>query len=252
MGSSSIVDGATTATGAGDGSTSVTPGQPKTKPRGLVRRVDPLEPTGLVNAMGYRFVTGVLSLGMRTVFHTSRADLGPFPEGPVILAPNHRSFLDPIVLGTLENRRIIFMMHAKYYDMPHLNWMYSMSRCIPVETGAENRRALRLGKRVLDAGKALAIFPEGTISPDGEQQPAQPGMAWLARMSGAPVVPIHIGGTREVLLKGSARLRSGVITIRSGASRLRSEFPAGRGADEAFSSAIMADIDALGRAPARR
>lgn len=216
------------------------------------KRVDPLAPTGIRNAMGYRLVTGTLSLLMRTIFHARRADLWPLPEGPVILAPNHRSFLDPVVLGTLEPRRIIFLMHAKYYDMPMLNWLYRMSRCIPVEDGKENRRALRVGKRVLDAGRALAIFPEGTISPDGELQPAQPGMAWLARVSGAPVIPIHIGGTREVLTKGSRRIRCGEITMRSGTPRLRSEFPPGRAGDEAFSDAIMADIDALGRAPKRR
>jgi len=215
------------------------------------RRVDPMEPTGLGNAMGYRLVTGTLCLLMRTIFHVRRADLGPLPEGPVILAPNHRSFLDPIVLGTLEPRRIIFLMHARYYDMPLLGWMYRLSRCIPVESGSENRRALRVGKRVLDAGRALAIFPEGTISPDGELQPAQPGMAWLARVSGASVIPIHIGGTREVLSKGSMRIRAGEITLRSGAARLRSEFPRGRHGDEAFSDAIMADIDSLGRAPKR-
>jgi len=213
------------------------------------RRVDPLKPTGVLNAMAYRLVTGALSLAMRTVFGVQKMDLHPIPDGPLILAPNHRSFLDPVVLGTMVDRRIIFMMHAKYYDMPALNWLYSLSRCIPVESGKENRRALREGKRVLDAGRALAIFPEGTISPDGELQPAQPGMAWLARVSGAPVYPIYIGGTREVLMKGSARLRPGRITIRSGDARLRSEFPPGRDGDEAFSRAIMADIAALGAAP---
>ena len=183
------------------------------------RRVDPLKPTGVANAMVYRVVTGTLSIIMRTVFGVQKMDLRPIPDGPIILAPNHRSFLDPIVLGTMVDRRIIFMMHAKYYDSPQLNWLYSVSRCIPVEAGKENRRALREGKRVLDADRALAIFPEGTISPDGSLQPPQPGMAWLARVSGAPVVPIHIGGTREVLEKGRKRLRFGRITIRSGAAR---------------------------------
>ena len=217
----------------------------------LSRRVDPLKPTGLGNAVVYRLVTGALSLIMRTVFHVRRSDMCPVPEGPIILAPNHRSFLDPIVLGTLDIRRVIFLMHAKYYDMRLLNWMYRTSRCVPVESGSENRRALRVGKRVLDAGRALAIFPEGTISPDGELQPAQPGMAWLARVSGAAVIPIHIGGTREVLAKGSMRLRAGEITVRSGAARWRSEFPVGRQGDEEFSNAIMSDIDWLGRAPER-
>ncbi len=215
------------------------------------RRVDPLKPTGVPNAAVYRLVTGTLSLIMRTVFGVQKMDLAPIPDGPIILAPNHRSFLDPVVIGTMVDRRIIFMMHAKYYDMPQLNWLYSLSRCIPVESGKENRRALREGKRVLDAGRALAIFPEGTISPDGSLQPAQPGMAWLARVSGAPVVPIHIGGTREVLTKGSSKMRFGRITVRSGPARRRDEFPAGRDGDEAFSRAIMDDIAALEQAPHR-
>jgi len=212
---------------------------------GRGRRTDPLAPVGLGNEIVYGFVTGLLAIALRSLFKVKVADAWPLPEGPLILAPNHRSYLDPAIVGSLLTRRPVFMMHAKYYDMPQLNWLYRVARCIPVESGPDNRRALREGKRVLDAGLPLVIFPEGTISPDGFPQPPQPGMAWLARISGAPVLPVHIGGSREALRKGSYRLRFRPMTVRIGSPRWRHEFRAGRQGDEAFSAAIMADIAAL-------
>ena len=216
------------------------------------KRTDPLAPTGVINAIGWMVIVGGLGVIMRTLFRVRRVDMAPLPEGALIVAPNHRSFLDPAVVGGFCDRRAIFMMHAKYYDHPSLNWLYRMARCIPVESGNENRRALREGKRVLDAERPLVIFPEGTISPDGEPQEPQPGMAWLARKSDAPVYPVFVGGTREALTKGSWKLRLTPITLRSGAPRWRSEFPPGRGGDDLFSRAIMDDIAALGRAEERR
>jgi 1-acyl-sn-glycerol-3-phosphate acyltransferase len=210
--------------------------------------MDPMAPMGWRNHFGYSCVTGPLGFLLRTLFSVSRADITPLPEGPLILAPNHRSFLDPLVVGCLSERRCVFMMHAKYYDMPRLNWLYRLSRCIPVDGGDGNRTALRAGKQMLDDNRVLVIFPEGTISPDGEQQPPQPGMAWLARKSGAPVYPVHVGGTREVLTKGSNRLRIQPVTIRYGEPRLRDEFSPGRVGDDAFSKSIMENIARLGQA----
>jgi 1-acyl-sn-glycerol-3-phosphate acyltransferase len=215
-------------------------------------RTDPLAHTGLGNTLGWKAITGSLGFFMRTLFRVKRVEMTPLPEGPLIIAPNHRSFLDPAIIGSFADRRVIFMMHAKYYDHPSLNWLYRMARCIPVESGSENRRALREGKRVLDADRPLVIFPEGTISPDGEPQEPQPGMAWLARKSEAPVYPVYLGGTREAMTKGSWRVRLRPIELRSGAPRWRSEFPPGREGDDEFSRAIMADIETLGRTQPRR
>ena len=209
------------------------------------RRYDPVGPFSWRNALAYGFCAGLAHNVMRLLFRVRHCDTWPLPEGPVILAPNHCSFVDPLVVGPFVTRRVVFMMYAKYYDNPVFHWVYRAARCIPVDVGSESRRALREGKRVLDAGKPLVIFPEGRISPDGALQPAQPGLAWLARMTGAPVVPMHIGGSRDVLTKGSWKVRFKPMTLRQGRPRRRAEFPPGRRGDEAFSDAVMADIAAL-------
>lgn len=210
-------------------------------------RVDALAPQTWGNRFLWELVTGSLRLGLRTVFRVSTADIHSLPSGPLIVAPNHRSFLDPTVVGSLLDRRVIFMMHAKYYDHGLLNWCYRMARCIVVEGEGDNRKALRDGKAVLEAGHALCIFPEGTISPDGELQSAQPGMAWLARKTGAPILPVHLGGTREALTKGRSGVRFSPITVRVGEVIDPGRFATGRLGSEELTARVMEAIAALGK-----
>lgn len=209
-------------------------------------RVDPLHGVGPLNdflAVGVARICGIL---LRTLFRLSRADVPALPEGPVILAPNHRSFLDPPVVGGVIDRRVFFMMHARYYDKPLLRWLYELVRCIPVEDGQDNRVALRAGQRVLESGRVLCVFPEGTISPDGRLGPAQPGVAWLARRTGAPVFPMYVGGTREALARGRPGLRFSRITARLGAPLYAADFPPGREGAEAFTAELMRVLAELG------
>jgi 1-acyl-sn-glycerol-3-phosphate acyltransferase len=210
-------------------------------------RVDALTPQDWRNRLLWYLVTGTLRTGLLTLFRLSTVDIRALPRGPVIVAPNHRSFIDPAAVGALLDRRVIFMMHAKYYDMRPLNWCFRMARCIVVEDDGDNRAALRKGKEVLDHGHALCVFPEGTISPDGEVQPAQPGMAWLARKTGAPIVPIHLGGTREALTKGKRGVRFSPVTFRVGNPINPADFPPGRKGNEALTAHVMEAIAELGR-----
>ena len=190
---------------------------------------------------------GIFQLALRTKWHLSLADVRELPDGPIILAANHRSFIDPLVLGSAVERRVTFMMTARYYDLPALNWFFRMSRCIVVDDEKpDNRKALRDSLESLDAGQVVAIFPEGHISPDGALRAAQPGMGWLARKSGAPVFPVWLGGTREVLAKGERRLRSSHVTVRMGAPRRATDFGASRDAEAALTAAIMRDIARMG------
>jgi 1-acyl-sn-glycerol-3-phosphate acyltransferase len=127
-----------------------------------------------------------------------------------------------------------------------------MARCIVVEDERDNRATLRAAKAVLDHGLALGIFPEGHISPDGALQPARPGIAWLARKTGAPVVPVHLGGTREALPRGARMLRPARIEARMGAALSIADYGDGRAGEEAFTRDVMAAIARLGGVPAPR
>jgi 1-acyl-sn-glycerol-3-phosphate acyltransferase len=126
-----------------------------------------------------------------------------------------------------------------------------MSRCVVVEQEAENLTALRDAKKVLDQGKVLTIFPEGHISPDGNLQAGQQGVAWLARRTGALVVPVWVGGTREVLTKGAKRLHHSKIRMRTGDPLSIADYPPGREGIELFTEAVMAAIAKLGAASTR-
>ncbi|HZM01347.1 MAG TPA: lysophospholipid acyltransferase family protein, partial [Planctomycetota bacterium] len=209
-------------------------------------RVSPVAPKSALEAWGYSVCQFVFGLLLRTLFRLRYADVRSLPDGPLILAANHRSFIDPGVLGSIADRPIIYMMHAKYYDLKALNWFFRMSRCIVVDEAGDTRAALRASEEVLGQGQVLGIFPEGHISRDGALQPAQPGLGWLARRTGAPVIPVYIGGTREVLPRGEWRMRVRPVRAVMGAPMRYPEGGAGRGADQAFADAVMVAIARLG------
>ena len=215
-------------------------------------RRSPVEEPGVLADTGYFFFSGLSRTLCRLLFRTRYADVAELPDGPVILVANHRSFIDPLVLGGSVDRRVTYMMHAKYYDKPSINWFCRMARCIVVEDPGENLAALRAAIEVLKAGKVVGIFPEGHISVDGTLQPLQPGLAFMARRSGAPVVPVWIGGTREVLPRGAKRLRIAPVTVRSGPPIRIGDFPDGRAGQEAFLAAVRAEFERLSNGDARR
>jgi 1-acyl-sn-glycerol-3-phosphate acyltransferase len=209
-------------------------------------RVSPLAPKSPLEAWGYSVCQSTFGLLLRTLFRMRFADVRPLPDGPLILAANHRSFIDPGVLGAIADRPIIYMMHAKYYDLKLLNWFFRMSRCIVVDEAADTRAALRASEEVLRQGGVLGIFPEGHISKDGTLQPPQPGIAWLARRTGAPVIPVYLGGTREVLPRGSKRLRIRPVRVAMGQPLQALDYPAGRAGEQRFANDVMAAIARLG------
>jgi 1-acyl-sn-glycerol-3-phosphate acyltransferase len=211
-----------------------------------------MAPKGAWERFGYAACQELFGVILRTVYHLRRADTRPLPFGPVIVAANHRSFIDPGVLGAVVDRPLTYMMNARYYDLPLLNWFFRMARCIVVEDERDNRATLRAAKAVLDHGLALGIFPEGHISPDGALQPARPGIAWLARKTGAPVVPVHLGGTREALPRGARMLRPARIEARMGAALSIADYGDGRAGEEAFTRDVMAAIARLGGVPTPR
>lgn len=209
-------------------------------------RVSPLAPKSALEEWGYTVCQATFGLALRTIFRMRYADVRALPDGPLILAANHRSFIDPGVLGAIVDRPIIYMMHAKYYDLKLLNWFFRMSRCIVVDDIADTRAALRASEEVLRSGQVLGIFPEGHISKDGALQPPQPGIAWLARRTGAPVIPVYLGGTREVLPRGSKRLHLHPVRAVMGEPLRLEDYPDGREGERVFANDVMSAIARLG------
>jgi 1-acyl-sn-glycerol-3-phosphate acyltransferase len=127
-------------------------------------------------------------------------------EGPVILAANHASNLDAVVIGSwlipTLGRRIHWLGKKELFAWPIIGWTAANGGVHPVDRGAADIEAFRLATRILDEGQILFVFPEGTRSPDGSLQEARDGIAVLAMRTGAPIVPIGIAGSNRVWPKG--------------------------------------------------
>src|SRR6266513_1871064 len=133
--------------------------------------------------------------------------------GPVILAMNHQSFLDPPLAGINCDRAIYFLARRSLLDSPVLGWLLPKLSVIPVDQEAIDRSALKTLIRFIKEGNAALVFPEGSRTPDGALQPAQPGVGLVIAKTRAPVVPMRIFGAHDVWpIHGKLRL-SGKITI---------------------------------------
>ena len=114
--------------------------------------------------------------------------------GPVILAMNHQSFLDPPFAGINCDRAIYFLARRSLLASPVLGWLLPKLNVIPVEQEAIDRSALKTLIRVIKEGNGALVFPEGTRTPDGTLQSAQPGVGLVIAKTRAPVVPMRIFG----------------------------------------------------------
>ncbi|HUY22564.1 MAG TPA: lysophospholipid acyltransferase family protein [Acidimicrobiales bacterium] len=125
--------------------------------------------------------------------------------GPVILAPNHVTFLDSLFLPLVLRRRVTFVAKSEYFDSWKTAWFFRAAGQIPMrrEGGSASERALAAARDVLADGKVLGIYPEGTRSPDGRLYRGHTGVARLAIGCSAPVIPVGLVGTSRVQLPGS-------------------------------------------------
>ena len=114
--------------------------------------------------------------------------------GPVILAMNHQSFLDPPLAGNACDRAIYFLAKRSLMNAPVLGWVLPKLNVIPVDLEGKDRSALKALIRILRSGECALVFPEGTRTPDGNLQPAEPGVGLVIAKTGAPVVPMRIFG----------------------------------------------------------
>jgi 1-acyl-sn-glycerol-3-phosphate acyltransferase len=175
-------------------------------------------------------------------------------EGPLILAANHASNLDGVVLGAWLiprlGRRIHWLGKKELFAWPLVGWAAANGGVHPVDRGAADVEAFRLAQRILDEGHVLFVFPEGTRSPDGALQAAHDGVAVLALRTGAPIVPLGVAGSNRVWPRGQKLPRpGGRVTVRVGRPfRLADEIPPGtdrRTAKGLATRLIMEHIAAL-------
>jgi 1-acyl-sn-glycerol-3-phosphate acyltransferase len=175
-------------------------------------------------------------------------------HGPLIIAANHASNLDPVVIGAHVlprlGRRIQWMGKKELFSWPIVGVVARQGGVHPVDRGSADVEAFRLASRILDEGHLLLVFPEGTRSHDGALGPARDGVAVLALRSGAPIVPVGIAGSYGVWPRGQRLPHpGGRVTVRIGSPfRLADELPSGtdrRAAKGLATDLIMRRIAAL-------
>lgn len=120
-------------------------------------------------------------------------------EGPVIIAVNHISNWDPVVVALVLDRPIHYIAKAELFKNKILGKLLIKLHAFPVNRGKADRRAIRQALLILEEGKILGIFPEGSRNKTGEDIKAQSGIALFALKSGAPIVPVACSGTRRSL-----------------------------------------------------
>ena len=141
-------------------------------------------------------------------------DLGRM--GPVILAPNHASFLDPPLLQLVFWHHITFMMTEVIYSRPPFSSFFRFWETIPVPENGSSAGAIKRALKAIRNRRPVCIFPEGGISDDGYLQPGQGGVVTLMARAQVPVIPTAILGTFRTFPRPARLIRPGRIVIRFG------------------------------------
>ncbi len=144
--------------------------------------------------------------------------LGKLPKsGPAILVSNHFNFADPPVLTYIIPRRVVWMAKQELFDTPGIGWLFRGFGLIPVRRFEGDLKALRKAQNALKRGHVLGMFPEGHRSAGKGLLEAEPGTAFIALRTGAPIVPVAIWGTEDIKLPRDAfRFRHNRINVRFG------------------------------------
>jgi 1-acyl-sn-glycerol-3-phosphate acyltransferase len=144
-------------------------------------------------------------------------------RGPVILASNHLSFIDSMVIPLVAPRPVAFLAKSEYWTGTGLKGrimrsFFTVINAVPVERGTHRaaQASLDASLAVLNEGMAFGIYPEGTRSLDGRLYRGRTGVAWLALTSGAPVVPVALAGTQDIQPVGKRLPRVRRVTVRFG------------------------------------
>ncbi len=128
-------------------------------------------------------------------------------KGGVIIAPNHLSIADPLPVGIGLTRPAYFMASTQIFAVPVLRTICKWLRAFPVKQDSPDRAALRRSEKLLEAGEALVIFPEGHITETNVLDPIQPGVIMLAIRANVPIVPVGLVGTERIIPHGKFRPR---------------------------------------------
>ncbi|HEX4806745.1 MAG TPA: 1-acyl-sn-glycerol-3-phosphate acyltransferase [Conexibacter sp.] len=168
-----------------------------------------------VNPIVYWLVRAVLQPFFHLYFRLSRIGREHIPEdGPVIVAANHRSFLDPFVIATMTRRPIYYVAKKELFGNRLQAWILNALGAFPVDRGNADQDMVDTAKAILARGDCVLIFPEGTRVRPGPPGRAKRGVGRIVLETGAPVVPVAVIGTTDI--RRGWRIRPRKVRIRAG------------------------------------
>jgi glycerol-3-phosphate dehydrogenase (NAD(P)+) len=191
-----------------------------------------------VNPVFYRVVRAVFVPFFLVYFRMQRVGREHLPRsGPLLLASNHRSFLDPFVIGTLVKRPVYYMAKRELFEKRWQAWALNALGAFPVDRGAGDQDAMATARAILARGDCVVVFPEGTRTRPGPLGEPRRGIGRLALETGAPVVPVAVIGSDQV--RRGWRIRPRKVRLRVGAP-LR--YPTVESCSPALASAVTERI----------
>jgi 1-acyl-sn-glycerol-3-phosphate acyltransferase len=166
----------------------------------------------------YQFFWRLSRFAAATYFGRREAGFEHIPlDGPVILAANHASFMDPPLIGASCPRALSYLARESLFANPGMNWLLRSVGSVPVDRDGSSGKGLKTILDRLTGGEGIILFPEGTRTSDGQMQPGRSGVGLIVVKSGAPVVPARVFGTFEAWGRHRKWPRPGRVGVRFGA-----------------------------------